>query len=140
MDEAVDRLKQAFGKAIVARDHEALDVILAPWISVESALDRVASSVREMCAEWDIPTDSWPVDFTASGGALDYDALREPTDFAPGLDIPAQVTAENYVGWHVITAYPPDEAEFDAYFDAWFAVVELADGMHVGSLEVVDPD
>jgi hypothetical protein len=137
----VEKLNEAFGKAIIARDHEALDVLLAPWISVAAALDKVKEAVDETCREWEIDEALWPTEFESSSGSLSYDDLRAPSDFAPGVDIPAQVTADNYEGWQVITAFPPEgEVEFDAYFDAWFAVVRLADGLHVGSLEIVDPD
>lgn len=38
-EDAVAQLLTAFVKALGARDHEALDVQLAPWISVADALE-----------------------------------------------------------------------------------------------------
>ncbi len=40
--DAVAQLLAAFTKALRTRDHEALDVQLAPWISVADALDLAA--------------------------------------------------------------------------------------------------
>ncbi|MGH2907422.1 MAG: hypothetical protein ACRDKI_11745 [Solirubrobacterales bacterium] len=140
MPDDIDQLKPAFGKAVLARDHEALDVILAPWITVATALEKFQVCIREMLDEWEIAEDAWPTDFDAGGGLMSYEDLRQESDFPPGVDIPEQVTADNYVGWHNLTFYPDEEAEFDAYCDAWFAVVKLPDGLHVGSLELVDPD
>lgn len=38
-EDAVGRLLAAFATALEARDHEALDVQLAPWITVAEALE-----------------------------------------------------------------------------------------------------
>jgi hypothetical protein len=139
--ETAEQLREAFGNALVKRDHEALDVLLAPWIGVNSALDKVRQAVDETASAWELAEQLWPTEFEASSGVMTYENLRAPTDFPPGVDIPPQVTADNYDGWNVITAYPPEgEFEFDAYFSAWFASVRLADGLHVGSLELVGAD
>ena len=140
MTEDVEQLKQAFGRAIIARDHEALDVLLAPWLTVAVALEKVDASITTMRSDWELPETEKPVGFETSSGVLSYDDLRAPSDFPPGIDVPAQVTSDNYVGWHSLTLIPVEDADFDAWLDAWFAVVRLADGLHVGSLEVVDPD
>jgi hypothetical protein len=141
MDEAVEQVKQAFGKAIVAKDVEALDVILAPWLKPDQVLRTITAEVDDMGDEWGLPAGTWPTEFETGTGALGYEELRAPgSGFPPGLDIPEEVTAENYVGWHLVTAVAHADADFDAYFDAWFAVVRLQDGLHVGSLELVDPD
>ncbi|MGK2877916.1 MAG: hypothetical protein ACSLFF_05005 [Solirubrobacterales bacterium] len=140
MDQAVKQLKNAFGKAIVARDFEALDVILAPWLTPDQVFRAISAEVEEMGEEWGLPAGKWPTEFEVGEGALDYEQLREPSGFPAGIDVPEQVTAENYVGWHVVTAIAHADDAFDAYFDAWFAVVRLQDGLHVGSLELVDPD
>jgi hypothetical protein len=143
MSDETDQLIDAFGKAVIAKDHEALDVILAPWITVDAALSKFKANFDGMLDEWELPAGAWPTDFEGGSGVLSYDDLRAPSDFPPGIDIPDQVTAENYVGWNNTTFFPPEDDanfEFDAYCDAWFAVVRLADGLHVGSLELVDPD
>ena len=134
---------EAFGRAVVAKDHEALDVQLAPWIRVADCLEQFRASFDSMLHEWGAPAGSWPARSEADRGVLTYENLREPSDFPPGIDIPEQVTADNYVGWYTLTFLAPeddDELEFDAYCDAWFAIVKLPDGYHVGSLEIVDPD
>lgn len=140
MSEEVDRLKEAFGKAIVAKDIEALDVILAPWLKPDQVLRTITAEVDQMGDEWELPAGTWPAEFETDQGILSYEQLREPSDYPPGIDIPDEVTEENYVGWHVVTPVAHQDADFDAYFDAWFAVVRLKDGLHVGSLELVDPD
>lgn len=143
VSESVEQLIEAFGNGVVKRDHEALDVLLAPWISVQTALDQFRASFDEMLEEWDLPTGSWATDFEGGTSPLTYEDVRAPSDFPPGLDIPARVDADNYVAWAHITFYPPedDEAfEFDAYCDAWFAIVQIAGTHMVGSLELVDPD
>lgn len=140
MSDEVEALKQAFGNAIVRKDIEALDVILAPWIKPDQVLRTMAEEVEQMGDEWALPAGTWPSEFETGTGVLDYEELRAPSDFPPGIDIPEAVTAENYVGWHSVTPIAHKDAEFDAYFDAWFAVVRLQDGLHVGSLELVDPD
>ncbi|MGH2957983.1 MAG: hypothetical protein ACRDKE_00140 [Solirubrobacterales bacterium] len=139
----MDKLINAFGHAVVKRDHEALDILLAPWISVNEALEKFRANFDSMLAEWELPAGSWPTDFAGGAASLTFEQLSEPSEFPPGLDIPARVDAENYVGWSHITFFPPedDEAfEFDAYCDAWFAVVQVAGTQMVGSLELVDPD
>lgn len=143
MPEDTENLINAFGNALVRRDHEALDVLLAPWISVAAALEVVGSAVRSMAEDWDVSGDVWPTAAHGSTGSLDYEALRAHSDFPPGRDIPVEVDRENYAGWCVVTLEPSadDESiEFDAYCDIWFAAVRLPDGLHVGSIEAVDPD
>lgn len=143
MPDSVEDLIEAFGRAVLRRDHEALDVLLAPWIGVNPTLELFRTSFDSMAAEWELEPGLWPKAFEGSQGALSYVELRAPTDFPPGIEIPEQVTAENYVQWCAITLLPDssDESiEFDAYCDAWFAAVRLPDGLHVGSLELVDPD
>lgn len=133
MGEDVEQFKQAFGNAVVAKDHEALDVLLAPWIRVEEALDQFREVVSAITEEWDIDPTCWPTEFMADSGVLEFEHLGPAT--------PAGVTADNYVGWHKLVFYPSEGVyEFDAYCDAWFAVIKLADGFHVGSLELVDSD
>ena len=140
MDEAVEQIKNAFGKAIVAKDFEALDVILAPWLKPDQVLRTITAEVDEMGEEWGLPAGTWPTEFETGSGSLTYEQLREPSDYPPGIDVPEQVTADNYVSWEAVTAVAHADADFDAFFDAWFAVVRLQDGLHVGSLELVDPD
>jgi hypothetical protein len=133
MSDDVEQFKQALGNALVAKDHEALDVLLAPWIRVSEALDPLREIAAAIAEEWDIDPTCWPTEFVADAGVLTFENL--------GPEIPDKVTADNYVGWHKLTFYPPEGVyEFDAYCDAWFAVVRLADGLHAGSLELVDPD
>jgi hypothetical protein len=140
MDDAVEQLKQAFGNAIVARDAEALDVILAPWLRPDQVLRTITAEVDEMGDLWGLPAGTWPTEFETGVGAIDYAQLRGSGGVTSGIDVPPEVTAENWVGWHLITPLAHADAEFDAYFDAWFAVVRLQDGLHVGSLELVEPD
>jgi hypothetical protein len=141
LSEEIDKLIDAFGNGVIKRDHEALDILLAPWIGVGAALDQFQENVAEMSAEWELPDNAWPTDFEGAMEALSYESLREPTDFSPGKDIPARVDADNYVGWGHITFYPPEgEADFDAYCDAWFAIVQIAGTHMIGSLELTDPD
>lgn len=143
MSEEVDKLIDAFGNAVVKRDHEALDVLLAPWIGVNAALDQFKAYFDEMLEEWDLPAGSWPTDFEGGTGSLSYEELRAPSDFPPGVDIPVRIDADNYVSWNNITFFPPEDDEtfeFDAYCNAWFAVVQVAGTHMVGSLELVNPD
>jgi hypothetical protein len=138
-----DQLIEAFGNAVVKRDHEALDVLLAPWISVSTALEQFAAQFDEMLGEWDLPSGSWPSDFEGGVSPLSYEELRAPSDFPPGVDIPARVDADNYVGWGHLTFFPAEDDptfEFDAYCDAWFAIVQIAGTHMIGSLELVAPD
>lgn len=143
MPDDIESLIDAFGNAVVRRDHEALDVLLAPWIRVGAALDAVQRSVDEIAEAWELEDAGWPKEFSGSTSPLGYEELTAPSDFPPGRDIPDNVTAENFAGWTCITFSPREDDEalgFDAYCDAWFAAVRLADGLHVGSLETVDPD
>lgn len=143
MPDDIESLIDAFGMAIVKKDHEALDVLLAPWIGVQAVLDQVQRSINELASEWEIEDGGWPAVFEGSAGQLTYDDLRAPRDFPPGVEIPERVTAENFAGWNSITFMPAEHIEalgFDAYCDAWFAAVQLRDGLHVGSLELIDPD
>lgn len=96
-----------------------------------------------MLEEWDLAKGGWPAEFSTSAGLLSFAELTAPAEFPPGKEIPRQVTAANFEGWHCATFLPGEEddaIEFDAYCDAWFAVVRLPDGLHLGSLELVDPD
>jgi hypothetical protein len=143
MSEEIDKFIEAFGNAVVKRDHEALDILLAPWLGVNAALDQFELNFDEMLTEWDLPIGSWPTDFDGGVSPLTYDELRAPSDLPPGVDIPARVDADNYVAWGHITFFPPEgdaTFEFDAYCDAWFAIVQIAGTHMVGSLELVDPD
>lgn len=143
MSDENDKLIEAFGNAVIKRDHEALDVLLAPWIGVNEALEKFRTCFDEMLREWELPAGAWPADFNGGSGALTFAELKEPSDFPPGVDIPARVDADNFVAWNHITFMPAegDEAiEFDAYCDAWFASVQIAGTVMVGSLELVDPD
>lgn len=143
MPESIDELIASFGDAVVRRDKGALDVLLAPWLRTDETLTLFQSSFDAMAEDWNLPTGLWPAAFFGTTGVLDYANLRTPSDFPPGIDIPEQVTAENYVKWCSISLLPAeddDAVEFDAFCDAWFAVVRLEDGLCVGSVEVVDPD
>jgi hypothetical protein len=144
MGDTVEQLIEAFGNAVVNRDHEALDVLLAPWIGVNDTLALFENFFNELLVEWELPEGSnWASDFDGGSETLSYDEVRAPSDFPPGVDIPARVTADNYVSWSHITFVPnegDDAIEFDAYCDAWFAVVQIAGTHMVGSLELVEPD
>jgi hypothetical protein len=144
MSNPVENLIEAFGKAVVRRDHEALDVLLAPWIGVDATLEKFESFFNELLVEWELPEGSnWAADFEGGSETLTYEQLRAPSDYPPGVDIPTRVAEDNYVNWSHITFVPDegdDAIEFDAYCDAWFAVVQIAGTHMVGSLELVEPD
>lgn len=144
MSDTVETLLDAFGNAVIKRDHEALDVLLAPWLAVNATLDHFATFFNELLVEWELPEGSnWPSGFDGGSESLTYEELRTPSDFPPGVDIPDRVTQENYVSWAHITFNPSDSddaIEFDAYCDAWLAIVQIAGTFMVGSLELVEPD
>jgi len=102
---------------MLARDHEALDVILAPWLGVAGAIDLVEGSSIDRKGE-----------FQGSVLPMTFEQLSES---AAG-DAP-QVTSANYAGWNsiVFTASAGADA---GRLDLVFAAVRLADGLHVGSL------
>lgn len=119
MTDEIKKLHDAFGKAMFARDHEALDVILAPWIGVAGAL--------ELMLDFEIDRHG---EFRADESNVAFAELS--------TDTPAQITAANYVSLNsIVFTASPDWSE--GVLDLKFAAVRLADGLHVGSLEVHNP-
>lgn len=76
MDE-VGALLEAFAEALEKRDHEALDVQLAPWISVSTALELAAGQ------EFDVFVED-----------------RLFSEVAPKL--PERIDEHNYVTWAIL--------------------------------------
>lgn len=76
-DDDVARLLAAFAGALRLRDHEALDVQLAPWISVAEAIELA--------------------------GGNELDVFVEDKLFPDVAErLPARVDEQNYVAWAVL--------------------------------------
>lgn len=142
MDDQTERLVAEFGNAVCARDQAALGELIADWLDAEDVLEKFRASFDSMLLEWELPAGEWPTDHDGGVNPLTYEDLRRPSDFPPGVDIPDEVMGDNFAAWAHVTFYPREggEIEFDAYCDAWFAVVSSPAGLRVGSLEIVDPD
>lgn len=142
MEDQNERLVAEFGKAVCAKDRSALEALLAEWLDAGDVLEKLGAAFDSMLIEWELPAGEWPTDHAGGVNPLTYEDLRRPSDFPPGIDIPDEVTEDNFAAWAHVTFHPPEGGviEFDAYCDAWFAVVKSPDGLRVGSLEIVDPD
>lgn len=142
-EERVEQFKDALAKALIAKDHEALDVLLAPWVPVQATLDELTAQVASTAEMWDLdPSEHWPDEFTLDSNGMDYDTYVDSvSDYPPLQSIPPQINADNYVGWHVIKlGNDNDSLDIDAWADAWLTVVEIAGGHYAGTIEFIDPD
>lgn len=142
-EERVEQFKEALAKALIAKDHEALDVLLAPWVPVQGTLDQLSEQVASTAEMWELDAaEQWPDGFTLDTNGMDYDTYVDSvSEFPPLTSIPPQITADNYVGWHVIKLANDDESQdIDAWADAWLTVVEIAGGYYAGTIEFIDPD
>lgn len=142
-EENVEKFKSALAKALIAKDHEALDVLLAPWVPVDATLDALTAQVAGTAEMWDLdPSAQWPTSFTLDTNGMDFETYKGAvSDLPPLTQIPEQITADNYVGWHVIKLGNDDENfEIDAWADGWLTVVEIAGSLYAGTIEFIDPD
>lgn len=141
--ENVEKFKESLANALVAKDPEALDVLLAPWVPVQDTIDALAAQVASLAEEWELdPSAHWPSVFQLDSNGMDFESYKNAvSDYPPLTSIPDQITADNYVGWHVIKFENDDDSlDIDAWTDAWLTVVEVAGSLYAGTIEFVDPD
>jgi hypothetical protein len=142
-DEKVEQFKEALANALISKDHEALDVLLAPWVPVQGVLDELSAQVASTVEMWELdPSEHWPDTFRLDSNSMDFETYVDSvSEFPPLTAIPPQITAENYVGWHVICLGNDDDSlDIDAWADAWLTVVEIVGGHYAGTIEFIDPD
>lgn len=114
------RLLEAFGTALIARDHEALDVQLAPWISVASALALLDHPER-------------------SGRDIGFELLPHEAEFAEVADVlPARIDEGNFDSWSTLAFYRPVPGGGDGLFSLKLATVTIAGGLYIGHIEAED--
>lgn len=96
-DDAVTQLLRGFAKALERRDHEALDVQLAPWITVATALE------------------------LASG--QEFDVFIEDRLFPEVAEkLPPRVDEHNYVAWAILGDFEAAVVEIaGGYYVGYFA-------------------
>lgn len=142
-EEQVEKFKESLAKALIAKDHEALDVLLAPWVPVQGTLEALTKQVASTAEMWDLdPSAHWPTEFTLDTNGMDYATYVDSvSEYLPLSSIPDQINEDNYVGWHAIKfGNADDDLDIDAWADAWLTVVEIAGGYYAGTIEFIDPD
>jgi hypothetical protein len=133
---------RAFGtslsRAIIDKNYAAAEALLAPWLSVAALREGVDGRIREMCEEWAVESPLYPAGCDLDGnGALKLEYLRDDDEHV----LPAQLTDDNFRYWLSLQFLPAEgEAEFDAFFDLWVAIVEHEGTLRAGYLWFTDPD
>ena len=146
-----------FAAAVVEREFEEAQALLAPWVvSVlpEGGLKRIVRRARgdnPPAAEFEISSLPYNTPASMRESAAEYtDAGQERSlttwdggggDFGPpSFSIPAEITDDDFRGvWQI--QFQPDEdleAEVDYSYALYVAVVELGAGLVIGYLEPVD--
>jgi hypothetical protein len=137
---------ERFAEAIVEKDYEAAHRCFAAWlrdaVTVDAFREIVEREVRETLEANDMPATLHPADYRVGWNASTLDELKDADSWAPGRDIPEEITPDNFRQWlHVLLQPDADEeSEIDAYTDVWMIVVETARGHEIGYFEVAEPD
>jgi hypothetical protein len=145
------KFAEAFAKLVINRDFDAAVGLFAPWLQSEVSPEQLRAELdkeaAEMAQEWQMETIAYPADFMLDSNPLDLQGLREVNtpEHAHGRPykrIPDEVTDANYRKWLVIQYLPDSDAEieFDAFYDFWFILVEIAEQFRIGYYKVEDPD
>lgn len=150
-------LGRSFAEAIIAKNYDLAHSMFAPWLAQQvsaAALKRhIEAELQEVAEVWELAQPMHPrayeIDWNQAlpfEGLQAHDAHRRseprlyntrPTD----LVLSPEVTKDNYRIWMVVVFLPLEgEAEFDAYFDMWMAVVEVDGQCKIGYFELADPD
>ena len=122
---------------MATRDFAGAHALLAPWVQATMSPADVERMMDEACGDLPPPRE-WSLD----SGFMEVDELRTASEFGPpSQPIAADVTAENYRGWHCIEFKPGEnDDDFDARFDLWVVAVETPAGLRIGFLEATYPD
>lgn len=150
-------LGQTFAKVIIARDYALAHSMFAPWlqqqVSVADLKGYIEAELQDVAQVWELEEPLHPgayeIDWNETlpfEGLQAHDTRRRaepglynsrPSD----LFLSPQLNQQNFRIWMVVVFLPLEgEAEFDAYFDMWMAVVEVDGQCKIGYFELSDPD
>ena len=137
MDKPVATLCNDFAARVVARDFPGAHALLSPW--VQSAMTPAELEAMLDAAGADLPP---PREWSLDSGFMEVDDLRTASEYGPPSEpVSAEVTGENYRGWHCIEFKPGEnEDDYDACYDVWLVAVETEAGYSIGFLEPTYPD
>jgi hypothetical protein len=145
MDDDVRAFGMELGSKALARDWPAVHTLLAPWMRSAWTVDQVRAffedeyrATLEANGAEGMQYPGYP-DPSVDGNAFTKATqLREPISFAGGKvrDIAAEVTDQNVRYWMKLQLQCSDEQMeklgFDAFCEAWMAVVDTPEGLRVG--------
>jgi hypothetical protein len=146
MEVAFRTFGEKFSAAMIAKDYGSAHALLAPWlqriVSPETLRGEIDQHAQDMCREWNMDVPVYPAACDLDGNAaIDVQGLREPDWDGADPNVPAEITDANYRYWMSLQFQPAEgEAEFDAFFDLWIALVEHDGALRVGYYKFSDPD
>lgn len=130
-----------FAKMIISQEFNQAFEYFAPWlqtkISAKEFRKKIEKELQEMNEVWEIEQIIYPEAFEISFNPCSFSELKKIANF------PKEITDENFRQWMIIQFLPDEEderIEFDAWFDFWFAIVELKGELKIGHFEFADPD
>jgi hypothetical protein len=123
-----ERCAAAFGDAVVESNFNAAASLLAPWLHKTFPPAKLKKFVLDAMIEG----------APEAGGVDVHRGSAHLQDLRKIRTIPEDIKLENFRGWVCLQFVPgPDEeTDFDFCYQLWVIVVELAEGMKVGYLEV----
>jgi hypothetical protein len=137
MEAAFVEIGSRFAEKVVAKDYDGAREFLAPWLR-ESVTAKALKSMVER-ALGDLPE---PRRFELDGNSCQLEDLEVDESSPPTKPLSKEITSDNFRKWMCITFQPDPEEEtgYDACFDLWMALVDVAGPLKIGYLEPTDPD
>jgi hypothetical protein len=166
MDADLRQFADTFAQAVIAREYERAQAMLADWlqptVSAATLQAMIEREVREVCEANAIAADLHPQSWQVSSNSSSLEAIREPQvytsvrnsgwlgeakrDAAGKLVSPVAdgFTAGQFRQWLAVQFMPSDESQqafgIDAFLDFWMAVAEVDGEYRIGYFEIEDPD
>jgi hypothetical protein len=168
MEDAYKQFAAEFAAAVCAKDYQAAQGMLAPWLQQTIApaklQEMIEREIREVCEAAELEEPAYPEAWDIDGNSSTLESLRDPSSFISTRNsgwlhgegqgysgagdivkpIAADVTAENFRQWLCIQFMPNEDAQgdldIDAFVDFWMALVEVNGQYKIGYFELEDPD